>query len=181
MELKTFAGLPAHPLFVHLPVVLIPLAGVIAIVFAFRPAWLDRFGWGLVSLSGVGMVGAILAASSGGGLEDMQRENGEKISQSLLDHAELGETARTISIVFFVVVLAVVLIRHFTRQSTASTNGAVKFVRSRTGVVLMAAVLAVSASAATYTMAAAGHQGARQVWHGEGGRLGGGEGGEEGE
>ena len=54
MEIETFFGLPAHPLMVHLPVVLIPLAGIIAIVFAFRPAWLDRFGWHLVVLSGLG-------------------------------------------------------------------------------------------------------------------------------
>jgi len=48
VELEELFGLPAHPLLVHMPVVIIPLAGVIAVVFAFRPAWLDRFGWGLV-------------------------------------------------------------------------------------------------------------------------------------
>ena len=59
MELEKLFGLPAHPLLVHMPVVLIPLSGLIAIVFAFKTAWLDRFGWGLVVLSG-DVVGPVL-------------------------------------------------------------------------------------------------------------------------
>lgn len=66
MELETLFGLPAHPLMVHLPVVLIPLAGVIAIVFAFRTQWLDRFGWALVALSGAAATATITIAGHQG-------------------------------------------------------------------------------------------------------------------
>lgn len=176
MELDKIAGLPAHPLFVHIPVVLVPLAGIIAIVFAVRPAWLDRYGWGLVGLSGLGMIGAILAASSGEGLEEMIRENGEQISSSLREHAELGETARTISIIFFIVVLAIMLIRHFARRNAGSSNGLLTFAASKGGAIVMAVALVASAAAATYTMANAGHDGAKQVWEEEyGGSKNGGE------
>ena len=58
MEIDKLFGLPAHPLLVHVPVVLVPLAALMAIAFAIRPAWLDRFGWWLVAVSGVGAVGA---------------------------------------------------------------------------------------------------------------------------
>ncbi|MFZ2441786.1 MAG: DUF2231 domain-containing protein, partial [Ilumatobacteraceae bacterium] len=98
MELEKLFGLPAHPLLVHIPVVLVPLAAIIAIVFAFKPAWLDRFGWGLVALSGVGALGAILAAGSGEGLEGLQNQ-AETAARE--DHFELGETARTVAIIFF--------------------------------------------------------------------------------
>lgn len=167
MELEKIAGIPAHPLFVHVPVVLIPLAGIIALVFAFKPSWLDRFGWGLVALSGVGMIGGILAASSGEGLEDMMRENGEKISSSLREHAELGETARNVSILFFLVIAAVVVIRYVVRRGVLRANAVGRFAASKTGALAMALILAVSSVAATATVIAAGHDGAKQVWHEE--------------
>lgn len=167
MEIEKFAGLPAHPLFVHMPVVLIPLAGIIAIVFAFKPAWLDRFGWGLVAISGVGMIGAILAAGSGEALEEMIEDNGEEISSVLRDHAELGEAARTISIIFFVIVTAIVVVRYLARKNPGTSNGVMKFAASKAGALAMAVVLVVSAGAATYSVAAAGHNGAKAVWEEE--------------
>ncbi len=160
MELETLFGLPAHPLLVHLPVVLIPLAGVIAVVLAFRPAWLDRLGWWLVGITGLGMVGAILAAGSGEGLEELQRE-GETAARE--DHFELGELARTLSIVFFLVVLAVVALRWYAKRNGAD-GGVWAFARSKVGAIVAAVVLVLSAGGATWTMAAAGHQGAKLAW-----------------
>ncbi|MGA0894883.1 MAG: DUF2231 domain-containing protein, partial [Ilumatobacteraceae bacterium] len=101
MEIEKIAGLPAHPLFAHLPVVMVPLAGLIAIAFAVRPVWLDRFGWGLVAVSGIGMLGAVLAAGSGEALEEMLERGGVGESGVLEQHADMGEAARTISIAFF--------------------------------------------------------------------------------
>ena len=167
MEIERIAGLPAHPLFVHIPVVLIPLAGLVAIVFAFRPAWLDRFGWSLVALSGVGMIGAIIAAGSGESLEEMIRDNGEEISSTLREHAELGEAARTISIIFFVIVTAVVVFRYYSRKNVGSGNAVMKFAGSKAGATVLAAALVVSAGAASYSVAAAGHNGAKAVWEEE--------------
>ena len=160
MELEKVAGLPTHPLLVHIPVVLVPLAGIIAIVLAFKPAWLDRLGWWLVGLTGVGMIGSILAASSGEGLEELQ---GEAETAAREDHFELGETARTVSIVFFVIVLAVVLVRYIAKKKGAE-GGPLAFVRSKAGAIVIVALLVVSAGAATWTMAAAGHQGAKLAW-----------------
>ncbi len=160
MELERLFGLPAHPLLVHLPVVLIPLAGLIAIVFAFKPAWLDRFGWWLVGLTGVGMIGAILAAGSGEGLETLQ---GEAETAAREDHFELGELARTLSIVFFIVVLAVVALRWYSKKKAAN-GGVWGFAGSKLGAIVAAVVLVVSAGAATWTMAQAGHQGAKLAW-----------------
>ena len=37
MELEKLFGLPAHPLLVHIPVVLVPLAAIIAIIREARP------------------------------------------------------------------------------------------------------------------------------------------------
>ena len=171
MELDKLFGLPAHPLLVHIPVVLVPLAAIIAVVFAFKPAWLDRFGWGLVALSGAGALGAILAAASGEGLEGLQNEAETAAREH---HFELGETARTVAIVFFLVVTAVVVLRHLARTRAAGAAGGAPdggfwgFVASRAGAICIALALVLSASAATYTIAKAGHQGAKISWEEEG-------------
>ena len=50
-----YSGLPAHPLFVHVPVVLIPTTIVAAIVFVVKPQWLTRYGIALALASIVAM------------------------------------------------------------------------------------------------------------------------------
>jgi uncharacterized membrane protein len=160
MELEKLFGLPAHPLLVHIPVVLIPLAGLIALVMAFRPAWLDRFGWGLVGLTGVGMIGAILAAGSGDGLSGLQNK-AETAARE--DHFNLGQTAEVLAIVFFCVVLVIVGLRWWAKRKGAD-SGPWGFARSKAGAVIAAVLLVAAAGAATGTMAAAGHQGAKLAW-----------------
>lgn len=163
MELEKLFGLPAHPLLVHLPVVLIPLSGLIAIVFAFKPAWLDRYGWHLVVLSFVGAVGGILAAGSGEGLQAMQERAGRTITEAADEHFELGETARNMGILFFLVVLAVVALRWYAR-TRGGTEGIWTKVNSKAAAIVMAVALVLSAGAATYSISKAGHQGAKLVW-----------------
>ena len=161
--METLFGLPAHPLLVHLPVVLIPVAGLLAIAFVVRPAWLDRFGWHLVAISGVGALGGILAASSGEGLEELQRK-AETAARE--DHFELGETARNLGILFFLIVLAVVLVRHLARKHSEDA-GFWAAARSKAGAIVMSVLLVGSAAGATVAISAAGHQGAKLVWQDE--------------
>jgi uncharacterized membrane protein len=173
MELEKIFGLPAHPFLVHMPVVLIPLCGIVAIVFAFKTAWLDRFGWALVAVTGLGAVGGILAAGSGEGLEAIQHRAGETPSAAAEDHFELGETARNMGILFFLIVLAVVAIRWYARKH-GGTEGIWTALSSKAAGIVMAVLLVVSAGAATYSISKAGHQGAKLVWEDEGKPEGGG-------
>jgi len=154
MELENLFGLPAHPLLVHLPVVMVPIAAAMAIAMTIRPAWLDRFGWWLVGTSGLGFVGAILAAGSGEALEERVRE-----SEILEHHTELGETARLVAGILFVIALLVV------GKNADESNGVTNFMKSKVGVAVVSAALVVSAGAAAYTMVDAGHQGAKASWH----------------
>jgi uncharacterized membrane protein len=163
MELEKLFGLPAHPLLVHLPVVLIPLSGLVAIVFAFRPAWLDRFGWGLVAVSGLGALGGILAAGSGEGLQALQARSGVTASDAAEDHFELGETARNMGILFFLIVLLVVGLRWYSRTH-GGAEGIWSKLNSKAAGIVMAVALVLSAGAATYSISKAGHQGAKLVW-----------------
>ncbi len=165
MEIDQVFGLPAHPLFVHLPVVLVPIAGLMAVAFAIRPKWLDRFGWWLVVVTGVGALGAILAAGSGEALEESVRET-ELVEQ----HAEAGETAEFIAIAFFVVVLAIVAFRWWSRRKAAS--GGTEIAHAGALAVVTSVLLVVSGGGAAFAIADAGHQGAQATWEGEGDESG---------
>ena len=63
-----YSSLPAHPLFVHVPVVLIPTTIIAAIVFVFRPEWLSRYGIALALASIVAMSSTFLAMQAGAAL-----------------------------------------------------------------------------------------------------------------
>lgn len=53
-----YSGLPAHPLFLHVPVILIPGVGIAALALAARPSWWVRHGvW--VTLVAVVALGAL--------------------------------------------------------------------------------------------------------------------------
>ena len=146
MEIEKIAGLPAHPLFVHLPVVIVPMAAAGALLLSVFPRFIAKWGWWVVGSAGVGALGAILATGSGEALEESVRE-----TDALERHAELGEMARNVSLVLFVVVLALMLARRVLAAS-----------RFRT--IVASIVVAAASVGAVVTLANAGHSGAESVW-----------------
>jgi hypothetical protein len=60
-----YSGLPAHPLFVHVPVILIPTAVIASLVFMARPEWLGRYGIALSLVSIVAMSSVFLTMQAG--------------------------------------------------------------------------------------------------------------------
>lgn len=63
------AGLPAHPLLVHLTVVAVPLACILALVIAFWPRARRWFSWGTPVVALIAGISVPLATQSGGWLE----------------------------------------------------------------------------------------------------------------
>jgi len=63
-----YGGLPAHPLFVHLPVVLIPTTVVAAVVFMVKREWFSRYGIALAVVSIVAMSSIFLTMQAGAAL-----------------------------------------------------------------------------------------------------------------
>jgi uncharacterized membrane protein len=64
-----FAGLPIHPLIVHVVVVFAPLAGLAGILYAVLPKWRWLLRWPLVACAVIAAVAGVLAAQSGFSLE----------------------------------------------------------------------------------------------------------------
>ena len=142
----TVAGLPVHPLVIHAVVVLGPLAALLLVAYAARPAWRTGLRWPTVVLSLVAAGSAWVATESGEALE-------ERVGDPGFEHADKGELA---AISMYVLAgAAVVVVFLLARAGQAARTTAVAVVVS-----LAAAAFAV------YAVVDAGHSGASSVWKG---------------
>lgn len=144
--LDTVGGVPVHPLVVHAVVVLVPLAGVGAVLMAFWRSFSRRFGVLVVIAAGAGAVAAFLAKGSG---EQLAARVG--VPQQ---HLELGDVLPWFTLGLFVLLLVFWL---FDRGIPAN--------RSRPGWLVAGAVLLVLvAAAAVLWTVRTGHSGAEATW-----------------
>lgn len=157
VDMDTLGGIPSHPLFVHLPAVLIPLATLGVILMLVRPTWWHRYQWATLTVTGIGTLGAILAAGSGEALEEGVEDTANR--SQLRAHVEAGEAARTMSIVFFLVVLVAIVVVPWVIKRRSAAPSSPKWLR-----LVVAFALVVSAGAASWTVFDAGHSGAKSVW-----------------
>jgi hypothetical protein len=94
-----YDGLPAHPLFVHVPVVLIPTTVVAAIVFMARTQWLRRYGIALAVVSIVAMSSIFLTMQAGAALRGALHLQGEA-AVLISQHAQAAHILAYIYVVF---------------------------------------------------------------------------------
>ena len=146
--LDTITGIPSHPLFVHVPVVLIPLVGLAAIVLAFRPDWRNTLGWWPAVATGVCLIATFLAVGSGNAFDD--RLDGLVDTER---HESLALTTLALVAVFFGATVAQRLLR-----DSEGLRGRVE--RAVTLLVV------VSAGMAVWWTFLTGEEGARITWSG---------------
>jgi uncharacterized membrane protein len=184
MEISKLFGLPAHPLLVHIPVVLIPIAAIGAVLMVLSRSWRARIGWLVVAAAGVSLVFVQLAIGSGEALEESVKKS------DLVDtHTHLGEETLPYVAVFFVAVLAFMVADRWRSRRAREGDPEVTAAADRETwrdplmAVIAVAVLATSVLSGIWVYRA-GHSGAESVWRdvqvgGEGGPSG--ESGESGE
>jgi Na+/proline symporter len=169
VELTKIFGLPAHPLLVHAPVLLIPLCAIGAIWIVVSPTWRHRIGWIVVVLSGVAVVASQLAAGSGEALQEALKSESELVET----HAELGDTFFRFALAFFLAVLALMVWDTMQRRKAAVAGEDPDLRRlGRSGAAIVLGILVVvTAAGATYRVYQVGHSGAKSVWEEESSRL----------
>lgn len=158
--LDTVAGLPVHVLVIHAVVVLTPIAALAAIAHAVVPRWRAALAWPTVVLSAVSALSATVAASSGESLESRLVALGLK-NPALETHTEAGDLARTVIIVFAVVVVVATL---WLLPGRATRIPRLPVVASPAVRVVVQVLLVLASLAALWFVVRAGHTGAEVAW-----------------
>ena len=146
-------GTPAHPLLVHIPVVLLPLLAIAAIVMAVKPALRPRMVWALAGSTLVTAALTFWATRSGIRLRRaLQPAIGSKANR----HMELGNQTALLATIFFVGAALIVVMERRILPRMASKRPAIALAS------LVALIGVVTAVWAIRT----GHEGARITWIG---------------
>ncbi len=94
-----YDGLPAHPLFVHVPVVLIPTTVVVAAVFMFKRDWFSRYGITLAVVSIVAMSSIFLTMQAGAALRAALHLQGQA-AQLISEHSHAAHILAIVYVLF---------------------------------------------------------------------------------
>jgi hypothetical protein len=160
-----WAGLPAHPLFVHLPVVLIPICVLAALTCAARPAVLDRYGVLICAVAIIAMSSTFLAMQAGGALSDALHLHG-RASELISQHSA---AAKVLAITFTALTAILILSFAAYRIGEGSPTGlavADQILGAAPVRALLRVLLLVLALVAAYYVFRVGDLGAKAVWAG---------------
>ena len=160
-----YGGLPAHPLFVHVPVILIPTAIVTALVFMFRTDWFGRYGIALALVSIVAMSSVFLTMQAGAALSHALHLQGE--AANLI--SEHSQAAHVLAIVFTLFTAVLILTFAAYRISGGKPTGlgiADGLLGSRSTFQALRLLLVVLAIGAGFMTFRTGDLGAKAVWAG---------------
>jgi cytochrome bd-type quinol oxidase subunit 2 len=155
--MKTIFDLPAHPLFVHAPVVLLPILAIVAVVAAMRPPVGRKLGvW--LPVAALVVFGSVFAAVGSGEALDDELRKSPNYALDIKKHADLAETTRLLAFLFLVATAAM---WWFGRTPADDEKPQAK--AFRTGLTVVTVVFAVLA---TVWVIRTGHEGARSHWKG---------------
>jgi hypothetical protein len=146
-------------LFVHVPVVLIPLTGIGAITMALSARVRDRYGWLVLAIGIVAGLSTQLAVESGHALRHSVPQ-----SAALRRHVGIAGSIRPLILLLFLVALTVMLVD---RRARGSWPFATAQPGPTTGRVVQAALLAVTLVVAVGTnvrLFQIGDSGAKATW-----------------
>lgn len=150
VEIHRAFGLPAHPLIIHIPVILVPLVGVAALALMARPAWIERHGL-LVGVFAVAATAATILAVGAGEALRADRGGGRPDEVAAIDaHASSGETLRIVVVLFTLALLGTLYAR---RRALAGP--------AMIGLRVLVAGLAI---ASVFFVIRTGHLGAKLTW-----------------
>nr|WHW29189.1 hypothetical protein [uncultured bacterium] len=165
----TLFDLPAHPLLIHAPIVLLPVAALLTIVLAVKQNWRRRAGW--FPLGGVFVVAVLLFAAKESG-ESFNAAFDSAFGEGSIDidqHESLGNTTFVLTLVWLVTMLAQSVWDFVQRRASAAVDGdadRANDVAAANPFVTygLSALASIFALLATVWLIRTGHAGADVVW-----------------
>jgi hypothetical protein len=160
-----YGGLPAHPLFVHVPVVLIPVTILAAIVCMVKTEWFSRYGVALAVVSIGAMSSIFLTMQAGAALQNALHLRG-RAAHLISEHSQAAHY-----LAFIYVAFTAILIVTFAAQRISGGMptglGILDRLLSRhavfTGLRLVLVLLSLGAAVMVFRV---GDLGAKAVWQG---------------
>ncbi len=160
-----YSGLPAHPLFVHVPVILIPATIVAALVCVAKPVWLSRYGIALAVVSIVAMSSVFLTMQAGAALRaalNLQGQAANLISQ----HAQAAHILAVVYVVFTATVIVTFAAQRISGGMATGLRIVDGVLSSKSLFKALRVVLVLLSLGAGYMTFRVGDLGAKAVWEG---------------
>jgi drug/metabolite transporter (DMT)-like permease len=155
--LDSLFGLPAHPLVVHVAVVLVPLAALGTFAIAFWGAARRRIGWIVVALAFVAFVGCFLAKESGEALQESVR-----YTKAVDAHVEMADGGTVAGFAVFIGAAGIMVIDLIVGRRTARNQSALPLQKQAPMIMgVLAVLLALFGSIRIIQI---GHSGAKATW-----------------
>jgi uncharacterized membrane protein len=160
-----YSGLPAHPLFVHVPVVLIPTTIVTAVVFMFKRDWFSRYGIALAVVSIVAMSSIFLTMQAGAALRselDLQGEAAKLISE----HSHAAHILAYIYVLFTATLIVTFAAQRISGGMSTGLGIVDALLSGKAVFTALRVVLVLLSIGAGYMVFRTGDLGAKAVWEG---------------
>jgi len=161
-----YSGLPAHPLFVHVPVVLIPVTLVAAIALMVRPDWLGRYGIALSIASIVAMSSVFLTMQAGGALENELHLHGEA-ARLISEHSQAAHILAIVYTAFTALVILAFAARRISGGRPTGLAIADRLLSPPAMLTTLRVLVVVLALVAGFFTFRTGDLGAKAVWAGK--------------
>jgi uncharacterized membrane protein len=160
-----YSGLPAHPLFVHVPVVLIPTTIVAAIAFVFKREWLSRYGIALALVSIVAMSSIFLTMQAGAALRGELQLQGQAATL-ISEHSHAAHILAIVYVVFTATLIVTFAAQRISGGMPTGLGIVDELLSSKSVVAVLRVVLVLLAIGAGYMCFRTGDLGAKAVWQG---------------
>ncbi len=160
-----YGGLPAHPLFVHVPVVLIPCTIVAAIGFVIKPPWLSRYGIALALVSIVAMSSIFLAMQAGAALRNELNLQGQAATL-ISEHSHAAHILAYIYVLFTATLILTFAAQRISGGMPTGLGIVDRLLSPKPALTALRVVLVLLAIGAGYMCFRTGDLGAKAVWEG---------------
>jgi hypothetical protein len=160
-----YGNLPAHPLFVHVPVILIPVTVLAAVAFVLEPAWLSRYGIALAVVSIVAMGSVFLTLQAGAALRGELRLQG-RAATLISEHSQAAHILAIVYVAFTATLIVAFASRRISAGMSTGLGVLDVLLSPRSVFTTLRVALALLAVGAGYMCFRTGDLGAKAVWEG---------------
>jgi uncharacterized membrane protein len=160
-----YGGLPAHPLFVHVPVVLIPTTVVAAIVFVIKPQWFSRYGIALALASIVAMSSVFLAMQAGAALRGTLNLQGQA-AKLISEHSQAAHILAIVYVLFTATLIVTFAAQRISGGMPTGLGIVDSLLSPKPMLTALRVLLVLLAIGAGYMCFRTGDLGAKAVWEG---------------